>query len=274
MSSDPLVSVICLSHNHGSFVAEAIRSVRKQDYTNYELIVIDDGSNDESKHTIKDNLNLGDTFIDIRESIGNCKAFNLGFQQSKGEFIIDLAADDVLFPRRITYGIETFLKKNIGVEFCNVMMTDPSGKELGKHFKNTDAIVEGDIYIDLIKRYFISPPGMMIKREVLDELGGYDESLAYEDFDFWIRSSRNHQYGYTNEVLVTKRILPDSLSAKQFKFRNKYQKSTLAVCKKIKKLNRSKKEEIALKKRCTYEIKQCFRQWNFELVPGFLKLLN
>ena len=273
MNKSPLVSVICLSHNHADYVASSIQSVWDQTYEHVELIVVDDGSTDGSKEIIQEKLNETSTpFIDLPQPIGNCGAFNKGFFSSKGDYVIDLAADDLLLPNRIETGLDTFANKDIGVEFCDVINIDPDGNEIGRHFENTYPL-EGDIYTELIQRYFISPPGMMIKREVLDELDGYDELLTYEDFDFWIRSSRNHLYGYTDEALVKKTILKDSLSSKQFRFRSRHQKSTLRVCQKIKKLNQTKEEDAALKKRCTYEIKQCLKQGNLGLIPSFLRLM-
>ena len=280
MNQLPLVSVICLCHNQLSYVRESIQSVLKQSYPNVELIVVDDGSSDGSKEMIGAFLKGSDiTFIDIESPIGNCAAFNRGFLQSKGEYIIDLAADDVMMPERILKGINTFMKSDAGVSFCDVQNIDQEGKVIGTHFKRNqhgkllENIPEGDIYTDLIRRYFISPPSMMIKREVLEDLNGYDESLSYEDFDFWIRSSRNWEYAFTDEVLIKKRVVPGSLSDKQFRFKSKYQRTTLAVCQKIKELNRSKEEDSALSKRCLYEIKQCIKQGNLDLIPSFLKLL-
>ncbi len=236
---------------------------------------MDDGSTDGSKELIKKSLRgRSETFIDIPSSIGNCKAFNKGFFISKGNYVIDLAADDLLLPERIEQGIKTFSLKKIGVEFCNVLNIDVEGNDLDVHFSKKTQPLEGDLYIQLIKQYFISPPGMMIKREVLDDLNGYDESMSYEDFDFWIRSSRKYRYGYTNEVLVKKRILKNSLSSKQFELRSKHQKSTLKVCQKIKELNQTKAEDSALRKRCLYEIKQCLKQRNWTLIPAFLKLIS
>ncbi|WP_424963553.1 glycosyltransferase [Ekhidna sp.] len=279
MNQLPLVSVICLCHNQLPYVREAIQSVWKQSYPYIELIVVDDGSTDGSKEMIESILKgEGVKFIDIESRIGNCAAFNRGFFQSKGEFIIDLAADDILMPDRILEGINTFMKTNAGVTFCDVMNIDQEGDDLDPHFKNQNGsiqqdIPEGDIYLDLIKRYFISPPSMMIRREVLEELGGYDESLSYEDFDFWIRSSRNWNYAFTNNILVKKRKVMGSLSDHQFRYRTKHQESTLRVCQKIKELNRSKEEDSALRKRCFYEIKQCIKQGNLKLIFHFLKLL-
>lgn len=273
MNQLPLISVICLCHNHEKYVAQAIQSVWDQSYPNIELIVVDDGSNDRSKDIIQKKLEgKGAQFINIPTRIGNCSAFNKGFFSSKGEYLIDLAADDLLMPERVLKGLNTFLRSGAGVTFCNVMNITEDGQELGQHFAGK-SIPEGDIYLDLIKRYFISPPGMMIKREVLEDLNGYDETLTYEDFDFWIRSSRNWKYAYTDEILVKKRKITDSLSDQQFRFKSIHQTSTLEVCKKIKELNRSKEENSALRKRCFYEIKQCLKQGNISLIPAFLKLL-
>jgi len=280
MNQLPLVSVICLCHNQSAFVGEAIQSVCRQSYPNIELIVVDDGSTDGSKDVIKSIIqNKKIPYIDISTPVGNCTAFNRGFFESKGEFIIDLAADDILLPERILSGINAFMNSNAGVNFCDVMFINDNGKELRTHYERSKSgqiaehIPEGDIYVDLIKRYFISAPSMMIKRSVLEQLGGYDETLTYEDFDFWIRSSRNWKYTFTDDVLVKKRIVPGSLSDMQFRRRSKHQISTLHVCQKIKKLNQTEEERSALRKRCFYEVKQCIRQANLSLIPKFLKLL-
>lgn len=274
MNNGSLVSVICLCHNHADFVEEAIQSVMNQNHENVELIVVNDGSTDQSKERI---LSLMSTysfhFIDLDRSIGNCKAFNIGFRKSTGDYIIDLAADDLLLSDRITYGLATFKAKDIGVEYCNVENISIDGTSISTHFNHDDDPPEGDIYVDLIAKYIISPPGMMIKREVMEHLNGYDELLSYEDFDFWIRSSRLYPYGYTDKVLVRKRLLKHSLSKRQFTFRNRHQRSTLRVCQKIKTLNHSPSEAEALTKRCWYEIKQCIRYGNLELIPHYLKLL-
>lgn len=281
MNQLPLVSVICLSHNHLQYIKKAIDSVMKQSYPNVELIIVDDGSSDGTKEWIKSFIENGNAqYIDISMPLGNCFAFNQGFRKSTGDYIIDLAADDILLPERILKGINTFFKsKDAGVTFCDVMNLDEKGNELGTHFKRnhrgilTEKVPVGDIYIDLIKRYFISPPGMMIKREVLEELGGYDESLSYEDFDFWIRSARNWDYAFTDEVLVKKRKVDGSLSEQQFIYKSKHQNTTLNVCQKIKELNRSQEENSALRKRCFYEIKQCIKLGNWGLIPDFIKLI-
>ena len=279
MSEQPLVSVICLCHNQGKYVAEAIESVWLQEHENVELIIVDDASSDSSREEILAKIEGTDTvFISLEENHGNCKAFNIGFKKSNGTFIIDLAADDYLLPNRISEGLKAF-SDGVGVDFSDAMLLDESGNYLRTHFRRSKtgslltSVPEGNIYQELIQRYFVSAPTMMIKREVLEQMGGYDEDLSYEDFDFWIRSSRNWAYNFTDQVLVKKRILQGSHSSKQFVFRSNYQKSTLTVCQKIKDLNNSKEEDSALRKRCWYEIRQCLRHGNWGLIPAFWKLI-
>ena len=280
MPESPLVSVICLCHNHARYVAKAIQSVWDQDYVAIELIVVDDASSDSSQSAIENTLKGTNTkFIVLKENIGNCKAFNLGFKASTGSFIIDLSADDVLLSRRISQGIKSFVNADIGVNFCDTFIIGPNGEAFGTHYERDSAgkmivpVPQGDIYIHLVSKYFISPPSMMMRREVLDELGGYDENLKYEDFDFWVRSSRRWKYSFLDQVLVKKRIIKGSHSSKQFYFLSRYQKSTLEVCRKIKHMNWSEEEDTALKNRCWYEIRQCLKQGNLRLIPRFLMLI-
>ena len=112
--SQPLVSVICLCYNQARWVEDSIKSVLNQTYNNIQLIVVDDKSTDNSATVIR-NL-LADKpqikFISNSKNLGNCKAFNRALKEAKGQYIIDLAADDVLLPNRITEGVNTFQKKD------------------------------------------------------------------------------------------------------------------------------------------------------------------
>lgn len=248
-----------------------------QTYENVELIVVDDASTDGSQEVIRASLqdHSDIQFIAIEENIGNCAAFNQGWRASKGEFIIDLAADDVLLTDRVGVGVKRLEETQAGVHFSDALLIDVEGNEVGKHNDRFSvSIPEGNLYTELISRYLICPPTMMFRREVIEVLDGYDESLAYEDFDFWVRSSREFEYAFSDQVLVKKRILENSHSNSQERFRNRHQKSTLIVCKKISAMNRTKEEGSALKKRCWHEIRQCIKIGNLGLIPDYLSLLT
>ena len=136
--SFPLVTVICLCHNQAPFVAEAIQSVWDQNYPNVELIVVDDGSVDNSKDEIKEKLKgLPTEFIDLNKSVGNCTAFNHGIKKAKGEVIIYLAADDVLYPDRISEGLKSFESKT-GVNLRDVMLLTEHGDNISSHYERNE----------------------------------------------------------------------------------------------------------------------------------------
>lgn len=275
----PLVTVICLCYNQKRFLQEAIESVINQSYSPIQLIVVDDASTDGSPETINQ-LKTQYPQLEVlllKENVGNCRAFNRGLAQAKGEYLIDLAADDVLLSDRIRKGVEALKQAggDYGVHFCDAELIDERGSFLNHHSDKYPhhSIPQGDIYVQVIKRYFICPPTIMFRKSVMDALGGYDETLAYEDFDFWIRSSRQFKYMYSPEPLVKKRIVKHSLGSKQEKFFNQHAKSTYRVCKKTLDLNRTGEEKKALTKRIQYEIKLSLRLLNIWLAIKYAALL-
>lgn len=268
-SATPLVSVICLCYNQANFVRQAVASVLNQSYPNIELIIADDGSSDKSKEVIRSLVaeNPSITFVDLPQNLGNCKAFNRALAYARGSYLIDLAADDVLLNNRVEVGVRVLQQSgpDFGVHFSDAEIISDEGDTLYTHSKlyPHHTIPQGDIYLHLISRYFICPPSMMFTREVMNHLGGYDENLLYEDFDFWIRSSRVFKYCYTPEVLVKKRVVKNSLSAKQIKKLNPQLKSTFRVCKKVFRLNQTREEKQALSGRLLYEMRVCIRLFDF-----------
>ena len=276
----PIVTVICVCYNHARFVTEALDSVTHQTYPHVELIVIDDGSTDGSGKVIKRWMaNHPDaTMILNGKNLGYCKTFNKAYQLAKGEFIIDLSGDDLLMPHRIEEGV-TILKKageDYGATFSDAQYIGEQGNPIRIHSEKFphDTIPSGDVYKEVIQRYFICSPTIMFRKSVLDSLNGYDESLAFEDFDFWIRASRNFKFIYSPSVLVKKRVLSTSMSAKQFERSNPQRWSTLEVCKKIKELNRTQEEADALRRRLLYEISVSLRAFDFTLAFSFWRLLR
>jgi glycosyltransferase involved in cell wall biosynthesis len=275
---NPLVTIFCLCYNHKKFVAQALHSVFNQTYTNIQVIVLDDGSTDGSVKEIGKQLsNRPDVhFINHTSNMGYCSSLNEVAALAKGEFVIDLSADDILMPTRVEVGVREFFKKgeSYGVNFSDAFIINEFGREISVHSqKHPHAnIPEGDIYKNLIDRYFICPPTLMFRRSVLAKIGGYDETLAFEDFDFLIRSSREFNYFYTPLPLVKKRILASSMSATQFVRNSPQRWSTYQVCKKIALLNKTIEEQNALKKRLLYECRTSIRLFELPLALKFLQL--
>lgn len=275
---NPPVSVIAVCFNHERFVKEALESVVHQTYREIELIVVDDASTDRSVDIIRAFIaeHPGVVFIQQPANKGNCAAFNAGLARAHGEFIIDLATDDVLLPERIEAGVRAFQQKDEswGVQFSDAVLIDESGKATGYHSDRFphDTVPEGYIFRELVARYFICSPTMMVRSTVMKQLNGYDESLAYEDFDFWIRSSRDFRYFYTPTALLKRRKVKGSLSDRQFKHGSPQQDSTFVVCEKIMKLIRTKDEQVALQQRIGYEMRQAISRGDLGLAMRYAAL--
>ena len=275
----PMVSIICLCYNHSKFVVEAIDSVLAQTYTNIELIIVDDASDDNSVITINERIKEVPEikFIALDKNVGNCKAFNIGWRVSAGQFIIDLAADDILMPERVSVGVARLLKvgSDYGVNFTDAELIDKEGKIIGRHLTTDfthDEVPEGFLFRHLLKKYFINPVTMMYTKPLLEYLEGYDEDLAYEDFDLWVRSSQEFKYCFSDELLVRKRILKRSYSRDQYRPGSKILDSTHKVCEKAYELCLSEADFSALKVRLNYEIKMAISSINWWVAIKMLKL--
>ncbi|MTI22273.1 glycosyltransferase [Fulvivirga sp. RKSG066] len=282
--SQPLVTVICLCYNHENFIKECINSVVNQTYKNLQIIIVDDASTDGSKEVIKKLIEQFPDieFLNLENNLGNCAAFNQGLNLAKGDYIVDLATDDVFLPSRIEKQVELFstLNNDFGVVYSDAIFIDNESRQYNKHSKYLrkhgliDDFPTGDIYQKVISKYFISPPSLLVKREVFEELEGYDEQLAYEDFDFWIRSARNWKYAYLPEPLTLVRKVRDSLSSGWYKKGDKQLFSTYLVCQKISQLNRTKEEDEALINRLKYELRQSVFSENNKEGALFYKMLK
>ena len=279
----PLVSIVCLCYNHERFVREAVESVLNQSYPNIQVLIVDDASTDNSRSVIREIAakNPDIEIILTERNLGNCAAFNLALQNVKGEFVVDFATDDVMEPERIARQIDFFktLDPSYGVIFSDATYIDENGNVIRNHFDYLVAkglirnIPVGDVYKNVISTYFIPSPTMLVRKQVMDELKGYDEQLSYEDFDFWIRSSRKFKYAFQNERLTKIRKSRSSMSTGWYKQGDAQLHSTYLVCKKILLMNKSKDENRALAARLKYEIRQSVFSDNEREARLFFELL-
>ncbi len=282
IEKNPLVTVIALCYNHEKFIEECLQSVVNQTYTNIELIIVDDFSTDNScekillfssKHpTVKIILN--------KKNIGNCRSFNQALQISKGKYIIDLSTDDVLLSDRITEQVKLMeTSEQIGVIFSDSLFIDEKSKIYNsfflKKFREQSLKPIGNVYEKVLqKKLFMMPVTMMTRRTVFEQLGGYDETLAYEDTDFWVRSSRMCEYGYVPKVLSYQRRVKGSLSTKACLRKNKLIVTSVIVAQKALLLNKTKAENEALVDYLKLIMPKCAFTENFESGEKVLEMFR
>ncbi len=273
MYSSSLVSVIITCFNQASYIEKAVESVLSQNYGNVEIIIVDDASTDNSRVVIEQLHQKTPSIKTLfnEKNTGVCKSFNLAFAQSSGDYIIDLAADDYLFSDKITEQVNKFhfLSNDYGVVYSDLIFVDEQGEMLLGLNKN-DFFPEGEVFSMVVARHCIYASTMLVKREVYDDLNGYDESLAYEDFDFFVRASRKWKFACVKKPLMAKRELKTSLGKQFFKKGNKLGESTLKICRKVRQMLQNKEEEKALKHRLYYEAYDAFRHGQIGLALRFL----
>lgn len=256
----------------------------QQTYTNIEIILADDASTDGSQAVIE---KIRDRHPQVKVLLsavnrGNCKAFNEALREGSGTFVVDFAADDIMKPDRIEKQVKKFgeLDENYGVIFTDADYIDGDGKFIRRHYTwlrrkgLLKTVPEGDVYRDVLSKFFIAAPTMLVRRSVFDKLGGYDESLSYEDFDFWVRSSRYFKYAFVNEPLTLIRRTGKSMSERWYRRGDRMLHSTYMVCRKAVDLGRNDEDRKALVRRVRYELRQSVLSDNREEAVLFYRLLK
>ncbi|MDK2772332.1 MAG: glycosyltransferase [Flavobacterium sp.] len=283
MQDKPLVTVICLCYNHEKYVVETLNSVINQDYPNIELIISDDCSSDNSVSVIENWLQNHQNIIFIKnnKNLGSNKTFNNAFELAKGEFIIDLAADDILLPHCISKQVTTFINSkydNLGLVYANFNLVDENRKFKSIYFNSNEKPESGDVYKMVISRSVkLGSLCSLYKTSIFRNLGGYDETLAYEDLDIWVRITRNFKVEYIDDVLAEKRELENSLSAHFLKKNNAkthfLHQSTLQIFKKILDLNQTRNENKVVLNRMKFEMHKFITAREWKLTFQLFKLM-
>jgi glycosyltransferase involved in cell wall biosynthesis len=203
---NPKVSVIIPNYNYSQYIGEAVESVLSQTYANVEIIVVDDGSKDNS-------LEILETFgnkikVIAQQNAGVSAARNNGVANSDGEFIAFLDADDVWLPEKLEKQIERFSTDNsLGLVHVAVQDIDAKGNNLDIHLDGLSGNVSHEIL--LLERSVVlgGGSGIMIPRKVFDEVGGFDSRLSTSaDWDIFYQISSRYKVGFINEILLKYRI--------------------------------------------------------------------
>lgn len=204
--SHPLVSVIIPNYNYGRFLAQTIDSVLAQNYPNIEIIVVDDGSSDESVEVLE---SYGDKIKWFKQqNSGVSVARNRGIKESRGEFIALLDSDDVWLPEKIEKQIKLFLEDpEIGLVHCGFVDFDNEGNRHAEHLDG----MKGRVAEDMLRyqRSVILGGGsaVVFKKKMFDEIGGFSLNISpAEDWEFYYQAARRCKVGFVAEVLMEYRI--------------------------------------------------------------------
>ncbi len=197
-----LVSVVIPTYNRWPLLGEAIESVLAQTVAGYELIVVDDGSTDETPKRLRD---YGSRVTVLNQGRrGVAAARNSGARRASGEYLAFLDSDDLWHPRKIERQLD-LMESDPGVEICQ---TDEIWIRNGVRVnpRNKHRKPSGDIFRASLDLCLVSPSAAMMRRGLFERVGGFDESLPVcEDYDLWLRIAKDTEIPLIPEALVTKR---------------------------------------------------------------------
>lgn len=196
----PMVSVIVPVRNCRAYIDEAIRSIISQSYADFELIVVDDGSDDDDYSRLK---NVDSRIRVVRlEGYGVSRARNVGMSLASGKYIAFLDADDIWFPGKLGAQVQYFEKHpNVGVVFGGFKRWESNNKgefnpaeELMNEISSDgecDPGRSGWIYLRLLSGLLVGMNTAVIRYSIYQSVGGFNESMRQaEDYDFWLKASR------------------------------------------------------------------------------------
>ncbi len=214
----PKVSVIVPSYNSGHFLKEALESALAQTFQDFEILVIDDGSTDQTKSIVEEYVKRYPDKIHYKyqENTGLPGARNTGLRQARGEYIALLDADDKWLEHRLAKtvaAIET--DPRIGVAHANIARFDKDGQILDVPKRDAQYLSGWIFKYIFLRNAHVSCPTVLFKKKCCDTLGMFDENLAYlgcEDRELWLRIAKEYKFVYIDEVLAYYRITMNSMS--------------------------------------------------------------
>ena len=223
-----LVSVNLVVHNDSKYLGEAIESVISQTFKDFELVIIDDGSTDETPKIIK---SFSDKRIKLFRipHLGQTKARNKAISKSSSPYIAIIDADDIWKKNKLEEQIE-FIKNNpeIDVLGTKAKIIDANGNEIG--FIDTP-LTDSEIKKTLSERNCFVHPSVLVKRKSIIQAGLYrPQFISSQDYDLWLRiMDKGGKFSVINKYLVYYRIHPNSISISN-KRKQKYFAELAKLC--------------------------------------------
>lgn len=197
----PLVSVVIPNYNYARYVGEAIESVEKQTYKPVEIIVVDNGSTDNSLEVLK---KIGDRIrLVAQENMGQAGSRNSGIKAARGEFVAFLDADDTWHPEKLEKQMEKFSDPAVGLVYTGITRVDLQGEVLSTSLPQQEGAV--------LEKFAVSPAAVVlggestavVRKSVLDQAGPFDPRLSISTgWDMWRRIASRAKIAAVKEPLV------------------------------------------------------------------------
>jgi len=215
-TKSPNISIIIPTYNRAVYLSAAIDSVLCQTYKDFELIVVDDGSSDNTREIVQAYSDQRIRYL-YKKNGGAASALNLGIKNSRGNFIARLDSDDIFLPKKLEIQVESLdVNPDIGLVYTQAYNIDSEGNILRLYLKNHTCPQEAL----KVMRHFLFPPSqsIMFRKSCIDKAGYFDENIPIaEDWDFCIRMARHYKFAYCDKPLVKIRRHSEMITSDKLK---------------------------------------------------------
>jgi glycosyltransferase involved in cell wall biosynthesis len=202
----PMVSVVVTAYNVRPFIAETLRSVISQPYSNFEVIVIDDGSTDGTAEILESWSSEPRVRIIRQANKGSSSARNAGARAAKGEFLAFIDGDDLATPQRLQSSIAALREyPDSALSYGRIDLIDETGHTLSR--RRSSRYRSGWIAGELRYRNFIPFSAITVRQCAFEQIGGFDESIrSSEDWEFLWRLATKFEVRFVDECLILYRV--------------------------------------------------------------------
>jgi glycosyltransferase involved in cell wall biosynthesis len=209
----PKVSVVIPTYNRARYLKRAIQSILDQTFQDFEIIVVDDGSTDETPETVKAFQDARIGYFRHDTNRQEARARNTGVRNSVGEYIAFLDDDDTWLPQKLAMQVNLLDKSpsKVGAVYCSALQVDG---ETGRVLFQWNAKKRGNIFRDLSEQNWIGiPSNIILRRQCFDTLGLFDEQIEFGlDYDMWVRVAKAYEFDFLSEPLVLRSAYHKRLS--------------------------------------------------------------
>jgi len=208
----PAVSVVVATRNYGRYLAGALRSILDQSWRNFEVVVIDDGSTDNTPDVVRPFLSDLRVHYQRTDGLGQSRAKNLGIQLSRAPLVAFLDGDDEWLSIKLERQLPLFQNPAVGVVYSRRTLMDADGRDLPTPPATP---VRGRVYDPLLVQNFVCFSSVVVRREVFETVGMFDPGLPLGiDYDLWLRVAKHYEFDFVDEALVRYRTGHSNLSSR------------------------------------------------------------
>ncbi|HVN95735.1 MAG TPA: glycosyltransferase family 2 protein [Syntrophorhabdaceae bacterium] len=264
-----MISVVITTYNRKAFLRDAVLSVLNQDYLDKEVIVIDDGSTDNSSEVLE---GLPVRYL-LKENRGISSARNKGIELARGEYIAFLDVDDLWKKAKLSIQMTEMCKKDYLVSYTDEiwMRNKRHLNQKARHKKYSGLIFERCLPLCII-----SPSSVLMKRDVFDCVGKFDESMPVcEDYDMWLRVSAHYPVLFVDKPLIVKQGGHEDQLSKRYPAMDRFRIDSIVRILDSNVLNEQMRNAAIseLTKKCTIYAKGALKRGKIAEADSYLSLV-